>query len=204
MRWEQGSFLLRRPAGLCSCHEAARWGCALSAFRNLEALGGGLELFGYGKGVPFALGEIAFFVAGLEDFAVLNDYADPAGKAQGTQQTFHGGGQDLGRAHLAASVVLSSKSRTLSGRNNFFTITERCEKKVPKSDRGRAHLCRRAGTWGSCGLVREILCLENCKELQLSVGRAFSRQITTARWSGGRGRPYLHRTNAAVTVATLE
>lgn len=46
-----------------------------------EALGGGLELFGGGKGVPFALGEVAFFVAGLEDSAVLHDYADPAGKA---------------------------------------------------------------------------------------------------------------------------
>jgi len=57
-----------------------------------------------GGGTSLALAEVALFVAGLQHAPVLQHDADAAGEAQRQQKPFHGCGEYLGSAHLAAKL----------------------------------------------------------------------------------------------------
>lgn len=48
--------------------------------------------------------EIAFFITGLQDAAILHHDADPAGKMECPEQALNGCGKNFGGAHLAAKL----------------------------------------------------------------------------------------------------
>src|SRR5579875_4073463 len=73
-------------------------------------------------------GEITFFVAGLQDAAVLHHDAEPAGKAQTAEQLLHGGGEQIGFpdfvAEFGKDLVFAGWFRVVHGSHTSPSTTE--------------------------------------------------------------------------------